>query len=131
MADYRVRGYMAYKGLVGAPPAACSDTWLTACAAQGAWLLRSSGDSLKIEGPSTGFAPFKGKLIDCPEAIAAVSSDSSGKNLEGDGTFPPDEVSPSLVPATPFLIQAGGNPNSLQIRTLGGAMCIHEFTVRG
>lgn len=77
---------MLYAG-VSAGGAACADSWVTACGAQGPWLLRAAGDeALKIEAPSTGFALFKGKIIDCPETAAPVAS--VGGALEANGAFP-------------------------------------------
>lgn len=130
MADFRIRGYMVYAGQVGAPPASCADSWIVACGKQGPWLLRAASGALKIEGPSTGFAPFKTTLINCPEAITSVTADSNGNNAEAQGTFPADATTPLLVPATAFLMAGGGNPSSLLLRTVGGAQCIYEFTVR-
>lgn len=98
MADYRVRGYMTYAGVLGAVGGgACADSWVAACGFAGRWLLRSSPSSLKIEGPSSGFAVLKGKIISCPESIALISSDSSGPNVQADGAFAADSVSPTLV----------------------------------
>jgi hypothetical protein len=74
-------------------------------------------------------APFRGKLISCPEAVADISSDSSGKNQQADGTFKADPVTPTLVPASPFVLSPGGNNNSLLLRTLTTG-CIYEFVVR-
>lgn len=127
MADYRVRGYMRYSRLL-AGNAACAKSWIAACGAQGPWLIRASTDAIKIEGPSTGYAGLNGTMFDCPEAILELSADSSGANPQADGAFPQDSVRPALVPATLVLLVPGGNPNSLQLRTLT-TQCIHEFTV--
>ena len=72
---------------VSAGGAACADSWVAACGAQGPWLLRAAGDeALKIEAPSTGFALYKGKIIDCPEAIVPIAT--VGGALEANGAFP-------------------------------------------
>jgi len=84
--DYRTRGSMLYAGMYNGG-AACNDSWVVACSAQGPWTIRAAGDTaLKIEGPSTGFAPYKSKLIDCPEAITFITS--VGGSLEAGGAFP-------------------------------------------
>ena len=129
MADYRVRGYMQYARVQGGG-AGCADSWVVACGAAGRWLLRQAPGAVKVEGPASGFAIFKGKIIDCPEAIATVTADSNGLNEQANGYFHEDAVSPTLVPGTQFVLLAGGNPNSLQIRTLA-TQCIYEFTVGG
>lgn len=127
MADYRIRGYMRFNRLLTGGTQ-CTNNFITACGAQGPWLLRAAPAALKIEGPASAVAPFNGTLIGCPEAILDVSSDSSGKNYQGDGSFRADSVSPKLVPATAILLLPGGNPNTLQMRTLT-SQCIYEFTV--
>lgn len=128
MADYRIRGYMNYEAVVGGN-GNCSNSFIVACASQGRLGLRASPDSLKLLPPAIPVAPFRGKLISCPEAVAAISSDSSGNNQQADGTFKADPVTPTLVPASPFVISAGGNNNSLLLRTLTTG-CIYEFVVR-
>ncbi|PRW57816.1 hypothetical protein C2E21_3729 [Chlorella sorokiniana] len=124
--DYRTRGHMLYVGMYNGG-AACNDSWVVACGAQGPWTVRTAGDSaLKIEGPSTGFAPYKTKLIDCPEAITTISS--VGGALEASGAFPADEVSAGLVPLTYFTLQPGSNDHSLLL-LLTAQQCYHEFTL--
>ncbi|KAI7838758.1 hypothetical protein COHA_007551 [Chlorella ohadii] len=126
--DYRTRGSMLYVGMYNGG-AACNDSWVVACGAQGPWTIRAAGDTaLKIEGPSTGFAPYKSKLIDCPEAITFITSVSG--SLEAGGAFPADEVSPGLVPTTYFTLQPGSNDHSLLL-LLTAQQCYHEFTVGG
>ena len=128
MADYRIRGYMQYEGVAGGN-GGCSDSFIVACASQGRLGLRASPNNLKLLPPAIPVALFRDTLIGCPEAVAAISSDSSGNNEQADGTFKADPVAPTLVPATPFVISAGGNNNSLLLRTLTN-QCIYEFVVR-
>lgn len=119
---------MRYEGVVGGT-GGCSDSFIVACASQGQLGLRASPNSLKLLPPAIPVALFRDKLIGCPEAVAAMSSDSSGNNQQADGAFKADPVAPTLVPATPFVISAGGNNNSLLLRTLTN-QCIYEFVVR-
>lgn len=85
--DYRTRGSMLYTGLIGGG-AACNDSWVVACAAAGPWTVRTAGSTfLKMEGPSDGFAKYKGKLIDCPDPNSVPIS-SGGGDLSATGAFP-------------------------------------------
>ncbi|KAL4457322.1 hypothetical protein ABPG75_012187 [Micractinium tetrahymenae] len=126
MLDYRIRGYIEYRSTLGG--SACANTSITACAQQGRLLLRASSTSLKVLGPATGFAVLGNTIIDCPESAAAITADSSGNNAEADGTFPADRTNPALIPALPFVVTASGEPNGIQIRTLGSSgQCIYGF----
>lgn len=128
MLDYRVRGYIEHRSTLGG--SACANSTITACARQGRLLLRASSNSLKVEGPPTGFAVLGNTLIDCPTGVATISADSSGNNPMADGTFPPDRTNPALIPALPFVVTPSGDPNGIQIRTLGSTgQCIYGFQV--
>ncbi len=128
MLDYRIRGYIEHRSTLGG--SACVNTSITACACQGRLLLRASPTSLKVDGPPTGFAVLNNKLIDCPTGVATIKTDSSGNNAEADGTFPGDRTNPALIPPLPFVVTASGEPNGIQIRTLGSSgQCIYGFQV--
>ncbi|KAL4419588.1 hypothetical protein ABPG77_004837 [Micractinium sp. CCAP 211/92] len=126
MLDYRIRGYIEHRSTLGG--SACANTSITACARQGRLLLRASPTSLKVDGPPTGFAVLNNKLIDCPTGVATIKTDASGNNAEADGTFPADRTNPALIPPLPFVVTASGEPNGIQIRTLGSSgQCIYGF----